>query len=139
MIGAAVLICTAAGCASTQTPRPKDAEYQFSGYRLKVNLDDAGLVSLARAFDKQGKETPTAIIPAREVKVCTPKALAAEPGPAEQRALAAEAGPSHQHAGESHQCEPLLFMPENTLFKTGSNSWCYLYQGTQVIKYWCPP
>jgi hypothetical protein len=139
MIGAAVLICTAAGCASTPKPRPKEQVYQLNGHRLKVNRDDAGLVANAKAFDKDGKEIPTAVIPTRDVKVCTPKALAAESSPSEQRALAAEAGPSHQQAGPDQHCEPLLYMPYDTFFKTGTNSWCYLYQGTTVIKYWCPP
>lgn len=119
MIVAAALICTAAGCATTQgaSPqgtRPKEEEYQFNGYALKVKLDDGGQLVGAKAFDKDRKEVPTFIVPAREATVCVPKG-----------------------AGAGQQCEPFLYMPEKTFFKIGSGTICSMWYQGRLIYYQC--
>ena len=142
MIAAAALICTAAGCATTQggspqaAPQPgartqaalaqgaaapgargREEEYQFNGYTLKVQLDDGGLLLGAKAF-KDRTEVPTFVVPAREVTVCVPRAAAAAQG-----------------AGQ--QCEPFLYMPEKTFFKIGTGTLCSMWYQGRLIYYQC--
>ena len=123
MILAATLICTAAGCATTQgattssiTPAVQGAreeEYHFNGYSLKVKVDDGGMPVSAKAFDKDSKEIPATIVPAREVTACLPK------------------------AGGGQHCEPFLYMPEKTFFKIGTGTICSMWYQNHWIYYQC--
>jgi hypothetical protein len=104
-----------ARASSVTAPNAKEEEYHFNGYRLKVQLGDDGKPTSAKA-DKDGKEVPTFIVPAREVTVCVPKSTNGSAGP---------------------QCEPLLYMPEKTFFKIGTGTLCPMWLQGHVIYYPC--
>jgi hypothetical protein len=115
----ALLIGTAACCAHTRVaPGPRKETVRFMGYRLELDLDDVGTPIGAKAFDPQGKEVPTAIVPLREESVCVKK-------------------PFGTHAGADPLCEPFTYMQEKTSWRSGSGTLCHYYSGGQIVYYAC--
>jgi hypothetical protein len=122
MIVFAALMGIATGCASTQGAQggtaaqaargAREEEYEFSGHKLKVKIDENEKLAGAQA-SKDGKDIPTFIVPAREVTACLP-----QPG------------------GGQH-CEPFLYMPEKTFFKIGTGTICSMWYQNHWIYYQC--
>lgn len=119
MIVMLALLASAMACVhAAPAARQATEEYLFMGYRLVVQTDYVGIPISAQAFDPQGKQVSTVLVPLRDVSVCYPK-------------------PPGATTGTGQTCLPFSFLPEKTLWKAGTGSICSLYSGGQLIYYPC--
>jgi hypothetical protein len=94
-----------------------ERQYQFDdGYRLVVSMDESGKPVRAQAYDANGNKVPTMVKPRSDVRICVKK----EPD-----------------WKSKEDCEPLLSMPYETYFKSGTGTTCYLNIGGHIIPYQC--
>jgi hypothetical protein len=94
-----------------------EVQYQFDdGYRLVVNMNEVGKPISAQAFDANGNKVPTMIRPRSDVRICVKK---------------------ESDWKSKEDCEPLLSMPYETYFKSGTGTTCYLNIGGHIIPYQC--